>query len=70
MTKMKQKITPQEELDREVDKKCAGEIEKVLKDNSRALQPFIERTEFAEVARVRLARITPKGDLPMKENGD
>jgi len=68
MTKTKQKITPQEELEREVDKKCAGEIEKVLKDNARALQPFIERTEFAEVARVRLARVTPKEDLPINED--
>ena len=57
---MTKKLTKEEELDQEVDKRCAKEVEDVLKGNGRALQPFIERTPFASIARVRLVKFTPR----------
>lgn len=45
-----------------IDKKVADEIETILKANNRALQPFIQHTEVASIARVRLVRSNPDAE--------
>lgn len=51
-----------EEAEQKIDEKVATEIETILKANNRALQPFIQRTEVASVARVRLVRSNPEAE--------
>ena len=50
-----------------IDKVCAEEIEATLKKYQRALQPFIQHTDVASIARVRLVRITPEQVEPKPE---
>lgn len=49
-----------EEAEQKIDQTVAEEIEAILKKNNRALQPFLQRTEVATVARVRLVRSNPE----------
>ncbi len=55
-------VSKDESKEELTDKECAQEIDSILKSKGRGLQPFIERTDFGEVARVRLVRV--KVELP------
>ena len=51
-----------EEAEQKIDQSVAEEIEVILKKNNRALQPFIQHTEVASIARVRLVRSNPEAE--------
>lgn len=55
-TKKDIQATLSEESEQLVDKKVSEEVELILKQNDRALQPFVQYTEAGVVARVRLVR--------------
>lgn len=49
-----------EEAEQAIDARVAADIEAILKSSNRALQPFIQHTEVASIARVRLVRAIPE----------
>lgn len=51
------RVEMDEQKEQEIDKACALEVEEVFKKHNRALQPYIQRSDFADVARVRLVRV-------------
>lgn len=48
------------------DKACADELEVVLKQYNRALQPFLVNTENGNFPRVRLVRVPAKTDAEVE----
>jgi len=59
---VKDEMSLGEEREQITDKACADEIEVVLKQYNRALQPFLVHSENGDFPRVRLVRIAEKTD--------
>lgn len=59
-TKQEVQVEFDEQAEQKIDAACATELEATMKKYNRALQPFIQRTDVADLARVRLVRVKPE----------
>ena len=55
--------------EQEDEKRIAGRLEEVLKEEGRGIQPFLSVTEFGIVPNVRLVLIPKKEEVKEEENG-